>query len=155
YFLTLALTDVLPHSSLLTVFRARLGATLYQQIFDGLVTQARVAGLVKDRLRLKDATHIIANIAIPSTSRLIAQMRQRLLATAEPFGPEHVGAERAHALAIRTATSDLSDEERLLARVTHLRQIVAWADLLSSDLEPLPQEPSPSRRALADALALA
>jgi transposase len=155
YFLNLALTDVLPHSSLLTVFRARLGATLYQQIFDGVVAQARIAGLVKDRLRLKDATHIIANIAIPSTIRLIAQMRQRLLATAEPFAPEQVKAERAHALAIRTATSDLSDEERLLARVTHLRQIVAWADLLSNALEPLPQESSPSRRALADALALA
>jgi hypothetical protein len=43
----------------------------------------------------------------------------------------------------------------LLARVTHLRQLVAWADLLRNDLEPLPQEPSPPRRALADALALA
>jgi transposase len=75
YFLNLALTDTLPHPSLLTIFRARLGARLYQQIFDGVVAQACAAGLVKDRLRLKDATHIIANIAIPSTIRLIAQMR--------------------------------------------------------------------------------
>jgi transposase len=155
YFLNLALTDTLPHPSLLTVFRARLGATLYQQIFDGVVAQARTAGLVKDRLRLKDATHIIANVAIPSTIRLIAQMRERLLATAEPFAADQLAAERAHALAIRTATSDLSDEERLLARVTHLRQIVAWADQLSSELGPLPEEQSHSRRALADALALA
>ena len=155
YFLNLALTDTLPHPSLLTVFRARLGASLYQQIFDGMVGQARAAGLVKDRLRLKDATHIIANIAIPSTIRLIAQMRERLLSTAESFAPEHVSAERAHTLAIRTATTDLSDEGRLLARVTHLRQIVAWADQLSRDLGPLPQEPSPPRRTLAEALALA
>jgi hypothetical protein len=111
--------------------------------------------LVKDRLRLKDATHVIANIAIPSTIRLIAQMRERLLATAEPFASDRVAAERAQALAIRTTTSDLSDDERLLARVTQLRQIVEWADLLSRDLEPLPQEPSPPYRALADALALA
>jgi len=155
FFLNLALTDTLPHPSLLTVFRARLGARLYQQIFDGMVGQARAAGLVKDRLRLKDATHVIANIAIPSTIRLIAQMRERLLSTAEPFAPAQVAAEHAHARAIRTATSDLADDERLLARVTHLRQIVAWADLLNSDLEPLPQEPSLPRRALADALALA
>jgi transposase len=155
YFLKLALTDTLPHPSLLTVFRARLGASLYQQIFDGMVGQARAAGLVKDRLRLKDATHVVANIAIPSTIRLIAQMRQRLLLTAEPFASDQVAAERAQALAIRTATTDLSDEERLVARVTHLRQIVTWADLLSNDLEALPQEPSPPRRALADALALA
>src|SRR5215207_4249294 len=82
-------------------------------------------------------------------------MRERLLSTAEPFAPAQVAPERADALAIRSATSDLSDDERLLARVTHLRQIVTWADLLSSKLEPLPQEPSPPYRALADALALA
>jgi transposase len=155
YFLNLALTDALPHPSLLTVFRARLGEQLYQQLFDGVVAQARAHGLVKDRLRLKDATHVIANIAIPSTIRLIAQMRQRLLSTAEPFAPDQVAAERAHALAIRSTTTELSDEERLLARVTHLRQIVAWADQVSSDLEPLPQQPTPERRAFADALALA
>jgi len=155
FFLNLALTDTLPHPSLLTVFRARLADSLYQQIFDRVVRQARAAGLVKDRLRLKDATHVIANIAIPSTIRLIAQMHDRLLSTAEPFAPEHVSAERAHALAIRTATTDLSDEERLLARVTHLRQIVAWVDLLSRDLGRLPQEPFPPRPALVDALALA
>jgi transposase len=155
YFLNLTLTDTLPHPSLLTVFRARLGATLYQQIFDGMVAQARAAGLVKDRLRLKDATHVIANIAIPSTIRLIAQMRERLLATAEPFASDQVAAERAQALAIRTTTSDLSDDERLLARVTHLRQIVAWADHLSNELKPLPEEHAHSCRALADALVLA
>jgi len=149
------LTDTLPHPSLLTVFRARLGASLYQQIFDGVVGQARAAGLVKDRLRLKDATHVIANIAIPSTIRLIAQTRQRLLESAEPFAPDQVAAERAHALAIRTATTDLSDEERLLARVTHLRQIVTWADQVAAELGPLP-EPAPlQRRAFAVTLALA
>ncbi len=155
YFLNLALTDALPHPSLLTVFRARLGEDLYQQIFDGVVSQARAAGLVKDRLRLKDATPVIANIAIPSTIRLIAQVRQRLLATSEPFAGDQVAAERAHALAIRTATTDLSDEERLLAHLTHLRQIVAWADQLSTELERLQEHGAPARHAFADALALA
>jgi transposase len=155
YFLTLALTDTLPHPSLLTVFRARLSASLYQQIFDGVVGQARAAGLVKDRLRLKDATHVIANIAIPSTIRLIAQTRERLLSRAEPFAVDQVAAERAHALAIRTATTDLSDEERLLARVTHLRQIVTWADQVAAELGPLPEPEPPERRAFAATLVLA
>src|SRR6266545_4526208 len=61
YFLNLALTDTLPHSSLLTVLRARLGASLYQQIFDGVVAQARAAGLVKDRLRLGVTTFFREN----------------------------------------------------------------------------------------------
>jgi hypothetical protein len=42
-------------------------------------------------------------------NQLIAQIRQRLLSTAEPFAPKQVSAERAQALAIRTATTDLSD----------------------------------------------
>jgi transposase len=155
YFLNLALTDSLPHPSLLTVFRTRLGASLYQQFFDGVVAQARAAGLIKDRLRLKDATHGIANIAIPSTIRLVAQTRQPLLDLADPFAAEQVAAEQAHAIAIRTATADLSDEERLLHRVTHLRQIVAWVDQLVVDLGGLPADPPPQRRVLADALALA
>jgi transposase len=154
-FLQLGLTASLPHPSLLTVFRARLGAQVYAQIFDGVVAQARAAGLVKDRLRLKDATHIIANIAIPSTIRLVAQTRQRLLDAAEPFAAEPVAAERAHVLAIRTATADLSDEERLLQRVGHLRQIVGWADQVSTDLGPLPEPAPTDRRVFADALALA
>jgi hypothetical protein len=39
--------------------------------------------------------------------------------------------------------------------VSHLRQIVIWADHLSSELKPLAEERSQSCRALADALALA
>jgi transposase len=155
YFLNLALTDSLPHPSLLTVFRARLGASLYQQIFDGVVAQAREAGLVKDRVRLKDATHVIANIAIPSTILLVAQTRQRLLDAAVPFAAEQVAAEQAHALAIRAATVDLTDAERLLQRVTHLRQIVSWADQVAADLGPLPHDAPPARRAFAAALVLA
>ncbi len=53
-FLHLGLTACLPHPSVLTVFRARLGGEVYEQIFNGVVAQARTAGLVKDRLRLKD-----------------------------------------------------------------------------------------------------
>ena len=154
-FLNLALTDALPHPSLLTVFRARLGARLYQQIFDGVVAQAREAGLVKDRLRLKDATHVIANIAIPSTILLVAQTRQRLLDAAAPFAAAQVAAEQAHALAIRAATVDLPDAERLLQRVTHLRQIVSWADQVAADLGAVPPDAPPTRHAFAAALALA
>ena len=135
---------------MLTVFRTRLGASLYQQVFDGVVAQARAAILVKGRIRLKDATHVIATIAIPATIRLVAQTHQRLLDAAAPYAAQQTAAERAHALAIRTATAELPDEERLLQRVTHLRQIVAWADQVSIDLGPLPQEPSPFRRAFAD-----
>jgi transposase len=125
FFLDLSLQSGLPHHTLLTYFRERLGVERHQQLFDAVVAQARQRGLVKDRLRLKDATHIIANIAIPSTIRLVAQTRKRLLAVAEPLWPEWVAQERGEAIKLRLVTESLSDAERLLQRVTHLRRIVA------------------------------
>lgn len=154
-FLDLALESTLPHPSLLSVFRARLGEAQHQKLFDDIVSQARCYGLVKDRLRLKDATHVIANIAIPSTIRLVAETRQRVLDAARPFAPERVVAEEGQALQIRAVTADLTDNERLLQRVTQLRHIVAWAETLHADLGPLPAEPPPQRLALVDALRLA
>jgi transposase len=128
WFLGLSLRSPLPHPSLLTVFRDRLGVARHQRIFDALVAQGRQHGLVKDRLRLKDATHLIANIAVPSAVRLVAQTREQLLAALRPYAPEQVVHEEAEAARIHTATADLSGEERLLQRVTHLRALVAWVE---------------------------
>jgi transposase len=130
FFLDLSLHSGLPHHTLLTYFRQRLGTEQHQRVFDAIVGQARKHGLVKDRLRLKDATHLIANIAIPSAVRLVAETRDRLLAAVQPYEQERMAEEQARAVSIRATTSDLGGEERLLQRVTHLRSIVAWVDSL-------------------------
>jgi transposase len=130
YFLGLSLRSPLPHHTLLTVFRERLGVERHQKLFEAIVAQGRQHGLIKDRLRLKDATHLIANIAIPSTVRLVAQTRQQLLAALRPYAPERVATEEARAASIHTTTADLSGEERLLQRVTHLRSLVDWVECL-------------------------
>jgi transposase len=127
YFLDLSLHSPLPHHTLLTYFRQRLGVERHQQIFDALVGQAREHHLVKDRLRLKDATHVIANIAIPTTIALVAQTRERLLQALAPWAAAEVEQQRQRAAQIRQSTADLSGEERLLQRVAHLRELVAWA----------------------------
>ena len=98
FFLDLSLDSALPTSGLLSQFRKRLGQERHQALFDDLVAQAREHGLVKDRLRLKDATHIIANIAIPSAIQLIAQTRTRLLRSAKPYAKEQVAAEEEQAI---------------------------------------------------------
>src|SRR2546428_13257379 len=61
FFLDLPLEAALPEPSLLSQFRTRLGAERFARVFEEILRQARAAGLVKDRLRLKDATHLIAN----------------------------------------------------------------------------------------------
>ena len=84
FFLDLALESRVPVLSVLAQFRTRVGMERHQALFDQCVTQAREQGLVRDRLRLNDATHVLANIAVPSTLQLVAQTRQRLLDAARP-----------------------------------------------------------------------
>ena len=130
YFLGVPMKKELPDPSSLCVFRGRLGVEGHRGVFQAIVTQAREHGLVKDRLRLKDATHVIADVAIPTPLALLAQARDKLLAAAEPFDTLRVTGERARIEAIRTTTEGQNDELRLIARMTHLREIVAWVDEL-------------------------
>src|SRR5262245_66404053 len=74
FFLDLSLNDPLPDPSTLSYFRGRLGIEGHRAIFTEVVAQARKQGLVKDRLRLKDATHVIADVALPTTLVLVAQV---------------------------------------------------------------------------------
>lgn len=131
-FLNIGCQTKLPHHTSMTYFRNRVGADAMQEIFHLVVGKARELGLVRDRLRLKDATHIIANIAIPSTIRLVAECRDQLLEAMEPFAKEEVAYEWERIDAISSASEDLSDEERLVRRVEHLRSVLAWADELRS-----------------------
>jgi transposase len=152
YLLDLSLHSPLPHHTLLTYFRQRLGVERHQQIFDALVGQAREHGLVKDRLRLKDATHVIANIAIPTTIVLVAQSRERLLQALAPWAAGGVEQQRQRAVQIRESTADLSGEERLLQRVAHLRELVAWAQAVCSSAPftaAAPAQQAPLQQALA------
>jgi transposase len=132
-FINIGCQTKLPHHTSMTYFRNRVGADALQDIFELVVGQARKFNLVRDRLRLKDATHVIANIAIPSTIRLVAETRDEVLDAAEPFAKAEVAYEWSQADGISAvANDDQPDTERLLARVNHLRQVVAWADELPS-----------------------
>jgi transposase len=153
-FLGISLKSPLPHHTLLTYFRQRLGPERLQLVFDALVGQARRLGLVKDRLRLKDATHIIANIAIPSTIRLVAEVRDQLLDVVRPFAGDRVAEEEQRAESIRQGTEDAKDEERLVQRVTHLRSVLAWADELPGQ-EAFAKGSAKQQEQLDQALALA
>ena len=127
-FLRLSGASRLPHHTSMTYFRERVGAERMQEIFHVVLGQARELGLLRYRLRLKDATHILANIAVPSTIRLVADTRDQLLQALRPFAAERVDDETRRAEAIRLASDDLPDQERLLRRVIHLRELLAWAD---------------------------
>jgi transposase len=155
FFLDLGLRSPLPDPSLLSHFRARLGPEAHRQIFQDLIAQARQHGLVKDRLRLKDATHVLANIAVPSTLTLVAQVRDQLLAAIDPYVPHRARQERAEVQRLQVATADLADAQRLVHAVDHLRTIVAWVEGWLAAAGPAPPAGDPARSRLDRSLALA
>jgi hypothetical protein len=88
-------------------------------------------GVVKDRLRIKDATHVIANMAVPTALALVAQTRDKLLAAAEPFAPLLVEGERVNLAMLREATKQQKPTERLATRLAQLREMLVWADAVT------------------------
>ncbi len=128
FFLDVSVESPLPVPSLLAQLRTRLGEERCRRVVNEIRRPARTWGRGKDRRRLQDATPLIANVAIPSTLRLVAQTCEQLLQAAEHFAATEVAAHRAQVAVVRAATVDLSEEQRLLARVTHLRELVGWGD---------------------------
>ena len=130
-FLQVPLRWRLPDPSSLCIFRGRLGTQGFRQVFNQVVHTAREHGVVKDRLRIKDATHVIANIAVPSALALVAQTRDKLLTAAEPFAPLLVEGERVNLETLRETTKQQKPAERLVTRVAQLREMLVWTDALT------------------------
>lgn len=146
WFLNLPLHDQVPHHTDGTYFRQRIGAERFAQVFQDLVTQAREAGLVKDRLRLKDATHMIADVADVQPLQLAAQVRERLLQAANPFFPEWVSAQRVQIETLRQTTAEFPDDERLAARVEYLREMAGQLQDFTAQLPPASETDRPRLR---------
>lgn len=128
YFLQVPLQWKLPVPSSLCIFRGRLGTQGFRKVFCQVVHTAREHGVVKDRLRIKDATHVIADMAVPTALALVAQTRDKLLAAAERFAPLLVEGERVNLELLREVTQDQKPAERLVTRLAQLREMLAWAD---------------------------
>lgn len=153
WFLAWPLHEAVPHHTGGTYFRKRIGAERFAQIFQELITQARAAGLVKDRLRLKDATHLIADAADVQPLQLAAQVRERLLQAAAPLFAEWAAEQRVALETLRQTTAAFADDERLAARIEHLREMAAQ---VRDRLRQLPTTPASAdaRTRLLRALAL-
>jgi transposase len=153
WFLGFRLEEQLPHPTSEVRFRTRIGAERFLEVFQAVVTQAREYGLVKDRLRLKDATHVLASAAEVTPLTLAAQVRQRLLAAATPLFAEWVADQHARIETLRQTTAEYSDEQRLAARIEYLREAATQLRTLGSN-RPADDAEKPLRQRLDNALAL-
>jgi len=93
-FLHLELHHKLPHSSMLTVFRQRLGRERFQGIFNRSVGMAVERGLVEGRLMIVDSLGIVADVAIPRLRKLLMRLVRQGLLTMKQLGLEMGALER-------------------------------------------------------------
>lgn len=128
WFLQVPIRYRLPDPSTLTRFRARLGAEGYGRLLNRLVTHAREIGVVRDRLRLKDATHVVAKIAVPTTLKLLAQLREKLLAAIKKIDPEAAEGYRIQAEGIRSDSENAEDEIKISQRLELIIDILGWVE---------------------------
>ena len=143
WFLDMGLADTVPNHTSDTYFRQRIGAERFARVFQDLVSQAREAGLVRDRLRLKDATHLLADVAELRPLALTAQVREHVLRAAEPFFPGWVQERRAAGALLRQTTAEHAEAERLAARLEQLRTSVVQ---LREQAASLPSTPDDRKR---------
>ncbi len=154
WFLGLPLKAAVPNHTDGTYFRKRIGAERFEKVFQDLVTQAREMGLVKDRLRLKDATHMFADVAEVRPLALVAQVRDRLLMAALPLFPAWLKEQQIQIELFRKTTAEFPDQERLAARVEYVREMAAQLRDLAASL-PTATEVEPKRQRLQKALEVA
>ena len=79
WFVGLSLADPIPDDSSLSVFRARLREKRFQRLFTRLIEQCQKKGLLGHQLKILDATHVVADVAVPSTINLLREGRRRVL----------------------------------------------------------------------------
>lgn len=138
WFLEFPLRWKVPNHTGGTYFRKRIGVERFMQIFQELISQAREAGLVKDHLRLKDATHLFADVADVRPLQLAAQVRERLLQAASPLFAAWVAEQRVHIETLRQTTAEFADDERLAARLEQLRDMATQLRDQFAQLPPTP-----------------
>jgi transposase len=154
WFLGFGSKEQVPNHTNGTHFRERLGDDGFRQIFQDVLTQARAHGLLSDRLRLKDATHILADVADLRPIALVAQVREVLWQAAEGLWADTVREQRTAFGTLQQSTAGLPDDERLALRINHLRELTAVLQQQWSKLPTTAKESKPGER-LQGALAIA
>ena len=75
WFVGLPVNSLPPDHSTFTYFRERLGPKRFEEIFNRIVQQARDKGLIDDRLKIIDSTHIESKV---NTNRLTKEFKEKL-----------------------------------------------------------------------------
>lgn len=121
-FVRLSLEDSVPDDSSLSVFRSRLREERFQGLFAGLVCQCQERGLLGNRLKLIDATHIIANVAVSNMIKLLRDGYRRVLKRIEE---RHGSVPKLQAFCPAGGSPRRYGETQLAVEVEQTRRLIA------------------------------
>ncbi len=78
-FVGIGMDDDIPEPTTLVEFRNRLGEKGFKELFSALVKQLKQKGLLSEKVAAIDATHVVADVAIPSAVNLLRQGRRKII----------------------------------------------------------------------------
>jgi len=140
-FLHLGLEAPLPHPSLLSVFRTRLGEARFREVFNRSVGMAVERGLVPGRLVIVDSFSVVADLAVPRLRKLLMRVvRSGLLVLAKQ------GLDVAALAAEQTTRSE--DSSWWQSKELREKDLQAWFGLakrVEAALQAAPEGPAPRR----------
>lgn len=76
YFVGLGISQDTPDDTTLVVFRNRLGEENFKRLFDRVVIKAKEMGIIEGGLKIVDATHIQADVALEGAVNFLRQGRK-------------------------------------------------------------------------------
>lgn len=88
YFAGLSISDDTPDDTTLVVFRKRLGEKTFKELFNKIVIKAKDMGLIENKLKVLDATHIQADIALQGTVNFLRDGRLKAVKRIEKINPK-------------------------------------------------------------------
>lgn len=91
YFIGLQIHEPTPDDTTLVVFRTRCGQDRFERLFNHIVELCKSKGLLKERLKIVDATSIDADVAIPNTVNLLRQGRRVIIKKIIKNNPQKEG----------------------------------------------------------------
>ncbi|MCX7598271.1 MAG: IS1182 family transposase [Armatimonadetes bacterium] len=136
-FLHLAVDEELPHPSLLSIFRRRVGVERFREIFNASVRQAVERGLVSGRLLMVDSFSVAADVAVGSFRGMVMRLVRRGLRLMEAAG-EETGRLRKERAALE---ADNSRQQSVQLRDLELASWMALAGQVREGLRGLESRP--------------
>jgi len=133
WFIGLEVEDKSFDHTTISKFRTMLGKKSFDKIFYKILDEIKQAGCIsEDDILLADATHIIADVAVPTVSELIRQGSRKVLDTLKKIDPEIENKVKLETIYQKIMSRNESKKQLMLI-IKDAKVLMAEAELKLSD----------------------